>query len=131
MDEKKEMFSAEVETEDVVEDAVASADREELERLVKVHGGRVVNGDLARDDDEDAAARRGLAVERLDLVDRLAAKALQLLQHGLRAHVLRVSHRQHALRLLWFVGGKKKSVKEKKGGCRKRREKSKSKHRAR
>lgn len=109
MDEKKEMFSAEVETEDVVEDAVASADREELERLVEVHGGRVVDGDLARDDDEDAAARRGLAVERLDLVDRLAAKALQLLQHGLRAHVLRVSHRQHALRLLWFVGGEKKA----------------------
>ena len=102
-DERK--FSAEVETEDVVEDAIAAADREELERLVEVHGRCVVNGDLAGDNNKDAAARRRLAVKRLNLVGGLAAKCLQALQHSLRADVLFVSHRQHALRLLWFGNG--------------------------
>lgn len=105
MTEGRCALSAEVQAEDVVENAVASADREELERLVEVHGGRVVDGDLAGDNDEDAAARGGLAVERLDLVARLAAKLLQTLQHGLRAHKLLVSHCQHALRLLWGANG--------------------------
>lgn len=108
---REETFSAEVEAEDVVEDAVASADREELERLVEVHGGRVVDGDLAGDDDEDAAARRGLAVERLDLVARLAAQCLQALQHGLWAHVLLFAHCQHALGLLWCAGTEMKGEK--------------------
>ena len=93
--------SAQVEGEDVVEDAPAAAYGEELERLVEVHRRCVVDGNLAGDNDENAARFGRLAVKALDLVLRLRAKRLQTLKNRLWALVQLLLHREHALGLLF------------------------------
>ena len=111
------MYLAENEAEDIVEDEVLAAVLDEVEHLrVALRVGLVVDGELARDHDDDVLRARGarLGVERRDLVlgllerqrrellnDRLGALHLARFEgHHRRVAVERAERRAVGLELL-------------------------------